>query len=92
MQLFCVLILACIVILSPFLMGELGSLSNFLWFPTKMGTAVLQNIKLHTSNVENNCVKVLEHLHFQYGCMIIGVMVKELTLPGSLNEPIQTCC
>lgn len=44
--------LACTVILSPFSMGELGSLSNFLWFPTKMGTAVLQNIKLHITNVK----------------------------------------
>lgn len=37
------ILFACIVIFITFLNGVIGSRSNFLWFPTKMGTAVLQN-------------------------------------------------
>lgn len=41
--LLCVSVFVCVVILITFWTGEFESSSNFLWFPTKMGTAVLQN-------------------------------------------------
>lgn len=54
-----------------------------------MGTAVLQNIKLHITAVK--MCKWLQHLHSQHGCMITGVRASDLSSPCEcLGEPVHS--